>query len=258
MSMEKSLSNSKHCNFSDAFGQVLWDYYKENKHISSHVIERDDGNIDVPRSFDMQMYFSDFKDWPKIEKAAIKFVNGSVLDVGCGAGRHCIYLQKKNHDVIGLDNSPLAIKISKLSGVKQTKVLSFKDVGKLKLLMFDTILMFRNNFGLFGNFKKARKLLSILYNITTQNGLIIATTLNPYKTKSREHKEYHKLNRKRNRMGGQATIRIRYKKLIGPWFDYLLVSQTELKHILAGTGWKIKKIFTEKGSPTYRMILRKI
>ena len=256
MIIEKSLSNSKHSNSSDAFGQAAWDYYNNISNKGTHVIEREDGYIDVTRSSTMQMYFSNFKDWFPIEKTAIKFARGKVLDIGCGAGRHCLYLQKKNHYVLGIDNSPLAIKVAKARGLKHAIVLNFENVEQLKPLRFDTILMLGHNFGLFGSFRNTRMLLTTLYSLTTPHGLIMASTLNPYGN-SPEHKEYHKLNKKRGRMGGQVRIRIRYKKLIGPWLDYLFVSQTELKQILSGTGWKIKKIFTQKDSPIYSMILNK-
>ena len=44
----KKLSKSQ-----DAFGQALWDFYVNTKTTTSHVIERDDGLIDVPQTFDM-------------------------------------------------------------------------------------------------------------------------------------------------------------------------------------------------------------
>ena len=48
-------------------------------------------------------------------------------------------------------------------------------------------------------------------------------------------------NEKRGRMPGQIRIRIRFKKYIGDWFDYLLVSKGQMKDILKGTGWKVRK-----------------
>jgi len=36
-----------------------------------------------------------------------------VLDLGCGAGRHCIYMAKNNFDVVGVDVSKSALKIAK-------------------------------------------------------------------------------------------------------------------------------------------------
>ena len=56
------------------------------------MIERDDGYIDAMGS---KGYFNGYKDWHSIEQKAMGFVKGKVLDVGCGAGRHSIYLQKK-------------------------------------------------------------------------------------------------------------------------------------------------------------------
>jgi hypothetical protein len=44
----------------------------------------------------------------------------------------------------------------------------------------------------------------------------------------------------------QIRIRVRFKKYVTPWFDYLMVSKDELKEILAGTGWRVKKFLDSK------------
>ncbi|MDH5754631.1 MAG: class I SAM-dependent methyltransferase [Candidatus Bathyarchaeota archaeon] len=36
----------------------------------------------------------------------------NVLDLGCGAGRHCVYLAKNNFDVVGVDISMTALKMA--------------------------------------------------------------------------------------------------------------------------------------------------
>jgi 2-polyprenyl-3-methyl-5-hydroxy-6-metoxy-1,4-benzoquinol methylase len=46
----------------------------------------------------------------------MQFVKGRVLDVGCGAGRHSLYLQEKGFDVLGTDISPLASESASLGG----------------------------------------------------------------------------------------------------------------------------------------------
>lgn len=46
---------------------------------------------------------------------AIKFLEGKVLDVGCGTGFGCAMLQKSCEQVIGIDISPDAIKYAKQS-----------------------------------------------------------------------------------------------------------------------------------------------
>ena len=87
----------------DAYGQELWAYYKGREVFE--IVERDDGYIYA--STYPKIYFSEYENWPLREKKAMEFVKGRVLDIGCGAGRHSLYLQKKGFDVLGIDNSPL-------------------------------------------------------------------------------------------------------------------------------------------------------
>ncbi|HDO42228.1 MAG TPA: methyltransferase domain-containing protein [Candidatus Bathyarchaeota archaeon] len=58
-----------------------------------------------------------------MEQEAMKFIRGRVLDIGCGAGRHSIYLQNKGFNVIGIDISPLAIKVCRLRGLKKAEII---------------------------------------------------------------------------------------------------------------------------------------
>lgn len=235
----------------DAFGQVLWAYYRGEEVFE--VVERDDGYVDA---MSPKAYFSGYEDWHPIEKRAMEFVKGRVLDVGCGAGRHSLYLQKKGFSVLGIDISPLAIKICELMGLKKAEVMSIEEVN-LKPKSFDAIIMMGNNFGLFGSFKKARRLLEKFHKMTSENALIIADTRDIYKTDNPAHLEYHMINKKKGRMAGQVRIRIRFRKYVGRWFDYLMVSKKEMKEILDGTGWKIKE-FIDSGNSEYLAIIEKV
>jgi hypothetical protein len=47
-------------------------------------------------------------------------------------------------------------------------------------------------------------------------------------------------------MPGQLRIRVRYRNYVTPWFDYLLVSEREMRDILRGTGWAIGRTFSSK------------
>ena len=166
-----------------------------------------------------------------------------------------MYLQNKGFDVLGIDSSPLAIKICKLRGLKRAKVMPIEELD-FKPNSFDTIIMLGSNFGLFGSFKKAKGLLKKMYKMTSGNALIIASTRDTYKTDNPDHLEYHKLNKRRGRMAGQLRLRIRFKKCVGRWFDYLIVSKKEMEEILKGTGW-MRREFIDSDNSAYIAILEK-
>ena len=55
---------------------------------------------------------------------------------------------------------------------------------------------------------------------------------------------------------GQIRLRVRYRSLATPWFDYLFVTEEELEDIVGGTGWKIDRLI-HSGTPVYVGVLRK-
>jgi len=229
---------------SDAYGQENLAHLLHKE--SFEVVERDDGFVGL--SGGAKTYFSRYKDWPQIEKRAIRLAKGRILDVGCGAGRVSLFLQKKGLEVTGIDNSPVAIEVCKRRGLKKALVLPIEGIGHFRPRSFETIIMFGNNFGLFGSFRKAKRLLGRLHKITSNDAVILAESLDPYNTSDPVHLAYHKLNRGRGRMGGQLRIRIRFRNYVGNWFDYLLVSRREMKMILRGTGWRAQRFIGSKGS----------
>jgi len=238
----------------DAFGEELLAAYDKRGRRSMEIIEREDGMIEA--STWPQRYFSERSAWTRRERQAVRLVKGRVLDVGCGAGRFALYLQKRGHEVTAIDNSPGAVKVCKLRGVKKAQLLSIMDAHKLQAGSFGTVIMMGSNFGLLGGFKRAKRLLSDFDRVTSDEGRIIAETVDPYQTSNPLHHWYQRFNRRRGRMAGQLRLRVRHGKTIGPWFDYLLVSRKELREILDGTAWRIARIISDK-SPGYTMVLQK-
>ena len=236
----------------DAYGHMLWDYFHGRKD-AVEIVERDDGLIG--QSTGAPTYFSTYDQWHDLDKAAMDCVRGRVLDVGCGAGRHALYLQERGHDVVGIDVSPLAAEVCRLRGVRDVRVLSLTQVSR-DLGPIDTVIMMGNNWGLMGGYKRARWLLRRLRNLMTGQGRIVALTTDPYGTETPEHLSYHAFNRQRGRMGGQLRIRVRYRKHATPWFDYLLVSKPELEEIVDGTGWAVGR-YLEVQSAHFGLVLEK-
>jgi hypothetical protein len=96
-----------------------------------------------------------------------------------------------------------------------------------------------------------------LKRLTSPGAKIVAQTVDIYQTKAPEHLWYHRFNRRRGRMAGELRIRVRYKKLITPWFDYMMVSPKELQDVVHGTGWFLERVIAEPQSPIYAAVIER-
>jgi SAM-dependent methyltransferase len=238
----------------DAYGeQLLAQYHSQTP--TAELMQRDDGFIDFGSEADL--YFTEYEQWSPIEHEAIALATGRILDIGCGAGRHALYLQEKGFDVTGIDNSPGAIEVCRARGLKKAFVCPIENVDEFSENSFDTIIMFGNNFGLFGSPENAPKILEKFSRITAPKARIIAGTRNPYLTDDPAHLKYHEFNRQRGRMPGQIRLRVRYQQFVGEWFDYLFVSPEEMCGILKNTDWQIEKFLAPNEANYFAVIAKK-
>lgn len=234
----------------DAHGHALMDYFRRGS--SFYVIERDDGVIDVR---DTGQYFTTYRSWPLLDKEVLSRAKGRVLDLGCGAGRHSLYLQNKGFDVTGIDSSPLAIEVCRSRGLRKALV---ADMGHLDFepSSFDTIILMGNGFGLIGSEAKGRRLLKHWYPLLSKGGTIIAEANNLDMTSSPMLLAYRKSNLRRGQAAGQLRIRIRYREFRTKWFDLLMASKEEAKKVAQGSGWKVRRFIDGRGSH-YAVVLQK-
>jgi len=149
----------------DLFGKALLDYqngnYTEDIITSTNISEEDD----LPLPY----LFRSFIDMPKLEQKALKLAKGSVLDVGCGAGSHSLYLQEKGFQVKAIDISQGAIEVAKLRGVLHAEVKPVLDETET----FDTILLLMNGTGIFKELSQVSTYLTRLKSLLNVNGQIL-------------------------------------------------------------------------------------
>ena len=206
----------------------------------SEIVERDDGFV----STTMLGYFAPLRRWPAVERRALRYATGRVLDVGVGAGRVALELQARGREVVAIDVSPGAVEVARARGVQDVRLLAFEHVDS-SLGRFDSMVMYGNNFGLFASPAKARRLLRRIRPFVDR---IVAASNDPYGTEDRAHVAYQERNRARGRMSGQLRLRVRYRDLIGPWFEYLIVSPGEMAEIVERTGWQISRLVQDDGA----------
>jgi SAM-dependent methyltransferase len=215
------------------------------------VIERDDGFIDREG---VKGYLASFRQWRTVERKAMRFVRGRVLDIGCGASRVALHLQARGHEVVGIDISPGAVSISKDRGARIVRRMSLEALDD-RLGPFDTVTMLGNNFGLIGTPQRAPRLLRKISRVMTSQGRIVAGCLDPHQTDDPDHLAYQRRNRARGRPPGQLRLRLRYRGYATPFFEWLFVSPDEMERLLEATDWKIGRLL--RGDASYVAILEK-
>jgi len=155
----------------DLFGQALLDYQHGIATGSMIVIEDiiTSTSISDDDVLPLTYLFRSYKDMPKLEQKALKLSKGRILDVGCGAGSHSLYLQDKGYDVKAIDISKGAIEVTKQRGVKHTAVMDLLDETDL----FDTIILLMNGTGIFQELAQVSKYLTHLKSLLNPNAQIL-------------------------------------------------------------------------------------
>ncbi|GAA3785598.1 methyltransferase domain-containing protein [Corallibacter vietnamensis] len=149
----------------DLFGKALLDYqngnYTEDIITSTNISDEDE--LPIP------YLFRGFKDMPKLEQKALQLSKGQVLDVGCGAGSHSLFLQEKGLDVHAIDISKGAVSVAKARGVLQVNQKGILDEKNT----YDTILLLMNGTGIFQELSQVSKYLSHLKTLLKPGGQIL-------------------------------------------------------------------------------------
>lgn len=151
----------------DLFGKAILDYQTgnapENLITETSISEEDEMSV--------AYLFRDYKMMPKPEQKAMKLTYGKVLDVGCGAGTHALYLQnERNLEVTAIDISKNAIEACKLRGIKNTLV---SDVMDLEGMTFDTILLLMNGTGIIQRLSRISEFLQKMKSLLNEGGQIL-------------------------------------------------------------------------------------
>ncbi|POS00819.1 methyltransferase family protein [Flavobacterium croceum DSM 17960] len=150
----------------DLFGKAILDYQTNNS--PENIIT--ETTISEPDEMDVAYLFRNYKNMPKLEQKALQLAKGKILDIGCGAGSHALYLQNQKYDVVAVDISENAIKACKLRGIENAININFLE---LENQTFDTILLLMNGTGIFETLAKTSIYLQKLKSLLTPNGQIL-------------------------------------------------------------------------------------
>jgi len=217
----------------DLFGKAILDFQTNNS--PEDIVT--ETNISEADEMSVSYLFRSYNEMPKIEKKALQLCKGKVLDVGCGAGIHSLYLQEKGFGVTAIDISENAIKACKLRGIKNARV---QNVLDLENDTFDTILLLMNGTGIFGTLSETSKYLQKLKSLLNPNGQILIDSSDIiYMFDENEDGSY---NVPAEGYYGELTFTISYKGATETPFSWLYLDYNTLQNAAHANGLQCELI----------------
>ena len=228
----------------DIFGKAIAGYYKEKDETPITVHSPDFENDEIPVTY----LFRDFEEMPKLEQEALKLCKGSILDVGCGAGSHALYLQNERElEVKAIDTSSGAIEIAKERGLNNAVV---QDFYKISSERFDSILMLMNGTGIIGKLDNINDFLQHCHELLNDNGQLILDSsdlIYLFDDEFIDSEEYY----------GELTYELSYKGETSDPFDWLYVDKEILQKAANNNNFSCEIVF-EGEHYDYLAILKKV
>jgi len=218
----------------DLFGKAILDYQTNNS--PENLIT--ETSISESDEMSVAYLFRTFDEMPKIEQKALYLAQGKILDVGCGAGSHGLYLQNKNKlEVTCIDISPKAIEACQLRGLRNTKVQNLLDI---KNETFDTILLMMNGTGIFGTLLNTPQYLQKLKSLLNPNGQILIDSSDIIYMFDQDEDGAYEVPA--NGYYGELTFTVSYKGETEDTFPWLYLDYNTLQNAAIANGLQCELI----------------
>jgi 2-polyprenyl-3-methyl-5-hydroxy-6-metoxy-1,4-benzoquinol methylase len=220
------------------YAQALLHYHRTGVD-SKFVLRRDDGfeaAVSVAAFFD-DAHFSE------MEQRALDLCRGKILDIGAGAGRHALALQRMGFEVTAVDILPEAVYVMRERAVREALP---HDVMTIENRTFDTLLMLMNGIGMVGTPSELDRFLSHAAHLVNEGGCLLCDSIDVSKTADPVHIRYREKNVRKNRYPGQQFYAASYDHETSPLFPWLHLDFAMLQAHAVRNEWSAELIFSEE------------
>lgn len=159
-----------------------------------------------------------------VDERLIARARGPVLDLGCGPGRHVSALVQRGIPALGLDASPLAVKLASARGAEAVLGDVF-DHG-LEIGAWQTVLLLDGNLGIGGD---PVALLQQTAELLTPTGVVLVET-DPPGTGMRS-----------------LPVRLERGAVVSQWFPWARVASDRIAELAAAAGLRAADRWSDEG-----------
>jgi SAM-dependent methyltransferase len=244
----------------DALGTAMYDFQRHGELLGECVYR--DGE-DVQDGTVEGHYFTPREDWHEDTVELLETLEEPVVDVGCGAGQHSVWLQDHGVEVVAFDVSLGAVAAARDRGVEDARVLDvFEMTDEFPRDRFRSALVNGTQACLAGSLAGVSALLADLARVTDEDGIAVVDSYVPqdlepdffgYRPDPRRgicHRTMHfEYERETGESDGET------ERLVGRTLQFLLFDPDRLVEATIGTPWELERVIPR--TAFYKAILRK-
>jgi SAM-dependent methyltransferase len=229
-------------------GRALLDFHRGRAH--DQIIVHTDLWHDEPTPVE-SFYRPDGQALPELERTALRLCRGRTLDLGAGAGRHALELQRLGLAVTAVDVSPEAVEVMRERGVVDARC---GDLECVRGESFETVALLMHGIGLVGTLGGLATFLSRIVEHLSLDGHVIFDSADLGLVMPERFDDGLEDWRAGGLYPGEVEYRLSYGKIQGEPYPWLFVDPITLADQADASGFRAEVIARgERGSYLARL-----
>jgi SAM-dependent methyltransferase len=224
----------------DPFGRAVRDHHEETR--ESPLVQRDGAEtLDHPID---GFYFGTYD--PETDPWLADALEGPLLDLGCGAGRHALAFQER-FETVATDVSEHLVAVAGDRGVEDARTADMFELrDSFGRDRFGGALAIGTQVGLAGSMGGLRKFLADLAHVTTPDATAVIDGYDPANVEAGEMLGY----RPRPERGlAHRVFHFEYEGDVGETLLFVLFGPERLREATVGTDWRLADIDRGDAAP---------
>ena len=226
----------------DLPGIAIKEHYYSKSQSKLYIHDLFGPKVEMP----VDIYFRQEEDFPLLERLALQQCEGSILDIGAGAGAHTLFLQERGENVTALEISSHSADVMRSRGIANIKN---EDFFSAHLPQYNTLLLLMNGIGICGTVDRIPLFLQKAKSILKSDGKIVFD--------SSDVKYMYEDIPMPNHYYGEVSYQYAYKRMKTEWFKWLYIDAKTMNKIAEENGWKMEVLFEDENDQYLAILTRR-